>query len=77
MKQQAGSQGVVNNSANGPRMVVPKIPISTAGRLANNAASSSGSTRQMLNSKMSPVSRGEIETSQNKTIESFDDEEFL
>ena len=61
MKQQAVPQG---NSANGPRMVVPKIPINTAGRgVSNNAASSSGSTRNMLNSKMSPVSRGEIETS--------------
>ena len=63
-------------------MVVPKIQMMNGanGRKhvgANAASSNGGSTRQMLVSTTSPASKGDCETTQNKTIESCDDEEFI
>ena len=76
---QANSTGKAGQS--GPRMVVPKIPISQDGSGAeqrNNRNLTSGkSNRQIVGTTTSPVGSAGDDTPHNKTIESCDDEDFF
>ena len=54
-------------------MVVPRIPVNANSNLAANSV---GSNRQMIG-QTSPSRPLDIDTTQCKTIESCDDEEFI